>query len=266
MLNPVATTSLLVAAVRAEESRRADRLFDDPFAAALAGELGPRVLAEFRQRIGPGVPILEVRTRFFDEAMARAQAQGLRQVVILAAGMDARAFRLPWAAGTRLFELDQLSVLDYKARALEAAAARCERTCLGVDLAGDWSTPLVAAGFQPDTKTVWLVEGLSQYLPEAAVRALFAGIDALSCSGSRLLFDVVSQASLVAPTLVAVREYMSEIGAPWIFASDDPASLLGAAWSLEQSDPAALGNSWQRWPYPAQPGRSEGALLDAQKR
>ncbi len=99
----VAATGLLVAAMRAgnppamraEESVRDDALFSDPFAERLAGEDGRRLLAEATAETEqPSAPIV-VRTRLYDEALLRVQADGVAQAVILAAGMDARSYRLP---------------------------------------------------------------------------------------------------------------------------------------------------------------------------
>src|SRR5690348_16297583 len=103
-MDPVALTGLLVAALRAEEAQRPDRLFDDPFAAALTGDEGRALLQRYRDSAAMGtVPIIEVRTRWYDDALGRAFASGFEQYVMLAAGMDARAYRLSWPAGARLF-------------------------------------------------------------------------------------------------------------------------------------------------------------------
>jgi methyltransferase (TIGR00027 family) len=108
----LASTARWTAAVRALESAREDRLFDDPWAAALAGEEGA---AWIEQRPADSVTPIILRTRFFDDLLQRMTCQvALRQVVLLAAGLDTRGFRLPWPEGTRLFELDQPSVLGYK--------------------------------------------------------------------------------------------------------------------------------------------------------
>jgi methyltransferase (TIGR00027 family) len=270
MLNPVATTGLLVAAYRAEETKRSDRLFDDPFAATLAGSTGFATLEAFRAHIGPAEPFIEVRTRYLDDALARAQARGLLQVVILAAGMDARAYRLPWLVETRLFEIDQPSVMAHKSRMLAAHRPRCERHALASDLATDWPSTLVAAGFDAAKPTVWVVEGLLQYLPGDSVKTLFARIDVVSVSGSTLLFDLVGETLHNSPQLAPMRTFMEKIGAPWLFASDDPSSLLGPEWLTEPSDAAAIGGTLGRWPSPAAPpdipGIPRAFLVEARKR
>jgi methyltransferase (TIGR00027 family) len=271
MLNPVATTGLLVAAMRAEESNRTDRLFVDPYAALLAGERGRAALASYRAAVGPSIPIIEVRTRFFDEALLRAQARGARQFVIVAAGMDARAYRLDWGADTQLFELDQPEVIAGKAEVLDATQPRCSRHAIALDLTEDWTQPLAAAGFEPATPTTWLVEGLLQYLDAASVEGLFERIDRSSRSGSTLLYDVVGEALLHAPPLQATLAYMRDLGAPWIFGSDQPLALIEPrGWDGVSTDPAVIGNAWGRWPFPAAPahvpGVPRGYLVEATKR
>jgi methyltransferase (TIGR00027 family) len=260
-MNSVALTALLVAAIRAEESKRSDRLFEDPWADALAGDTGRNVLARYRASGGMTAGI-EVRTRWLDEALARAMAAGIRQFVILAAGMDARAFRLPWPSGTRLFEVDQPDVVVAKQRALGDAAARCTRVAIGADLAGDWQEALVKGGFEPGERTAWLVEGLLQYLERAEVEALFGKVDALSARGCVALFDPVSERLVASPFLAPVLDMMRELGAPWRFGTDEPAKLL-AAWDASVTDIGVPGNAWKRWPYPVAPASVPGGYLVA---
>jgi methyltransferase (TIGR00027 family) len=254
-MDPVATTGLLVAAMRAEESKRPDRLFEDPFAAALAGPEGFGALATWRAATGsPGVPIIEVRTRFFDEALLRAMDGGVRQFVILAAGMDSRAFRLSWPAGARVFEIDQPEVVARKAELLRDVRPTCARVALGVNLAEDWPAKLAASGFDLGVPTFWLVEGLFQYLNEEAVRALLARIDALAAPHSMLLFDVLGRSLLEAPALAPALRVMKEWGAPWRFGTDEPAGLLPAArWNTRSTEPAQVGHRWGRWPFAPMP-------------
>ena len=134
----VAATGLLVAAMRAEESVRDDALFHDPFAERLAGDDGRRLLAESSSETGqPSAPIV-VRTRLFDEALLGAHADGVSQVVIVAAGIDARSFRLPWPGGVTVYEVDQPQVIAIKEERLAGERPRCQRVAVGVDLADDW--------------------------------------------------------------------------------------------------------------------------------
>ncbi|XXT24007.1 SAM-dependent methyltransferase [Sorangium sp. So ce429] len=267
-MNPVAITALLVAAIRAEESKRSDRLFDDPFAHALAGDAGHAALRAYRAAVGPSIPIIEVRTRWFDEALARAAATGIAQVVLLAAGMDARAYRLAWPAGTRVFEVDQPEVIAHKARVLGARAPASERVAIAADLATDWPTALRAARFDPAARTVWVVEGLLQYLDARSVETLMARVDSLSAPRSILLYDVVGRSLLESPALAAALRMMAELGAPWTYGSDDPAALVAAhGWEAAVIDPGEVGARWGRWPFPpAPPGAPRGHLVEASKR
>ena len=263
----VAATGLLVAAMRAEESARADALFHDPFAQRLAGEDGRRLLAEATAETGqPSAPIV-VRTRLYDEALLRA---GASQAVILAAGMDARSYRLPWPHGTTVFEVDQPHVIAIKDERLAGEKPRCRRVAVGVDLADDWPKALEARGFNREAPTVWTIEGLLQYLVDSDVDRLFARVDGLSAPGSVLLFDVVGTALLEAPFSAATLAYMEKLGAPWVFSSDTPAALVqGRGWTATVTDMAIPGNEWKRWPHPAipadVPGAPRGYFIEAVK-
>ncbi len=256
----MASTGLLVAAIRAAESLRADRLFTDPYADKLAGDTGRALLAAAIAKTGERSTVqIVVRTRFWDEALLRA-VTAANQVVILAAGMDARAYRLAWPAGTNVYELDQPSVIAAKAGILADDRPRCRRVAIGVDLADDWPAELTAAGFDPTTPTVWLIEGLLQYLDEAAVRTLFARVHTLSAPGSTLLYDVVGKALLESPMMAPLLTSMAEQGSPWLFGTDDPRELAERhGWSAQVTDIAKPGNDWNRWFAPPAPSSSSDA-------
>ncbi|WP_190092795.1 class I SAM-dependent methyltransferase [Streptomyces melanogenes] len=187
-------TSVGVARVRALESERENALFRDPLAQAFATAGGqgtsstplPDEAAHLR-RLAVSYSIV-IRTKFLDDLLQQACASGVRQVVLLGAGMDSRAFRMDWPEGTRLFEVDTAAPLDFKASVLrqERAVARCERIPVAVDLREDWRAALVAAGHDPTVPTVWIAEGLLIYLPEEAVELLLARISAHSAPGSRM--------------------------------------------------------------------------------
>ena len=129
-----------------------------------------------------------VQTRFFDEFFGSAAGDGIRQAVILAAGLDSRAYRLAWPDRTTVFEVDRPKVLDFKARVLarQGAEPTARRNEVAADLREDWPAALTAAGFDPTTPSAWSVEGLLPYLPDAAQEALFARIDHLCAAGSLL--------------------------------------------------------------------------------
>lgn len=248
----VAGTGLLVAAIRARESTRNDRLFTDPFADKLAGEAGHRILDAALATSGERTTMqIVVRTRFWDDALLGAAAS-CRQIVLVAAGMDARAYRLTWPAGTRVFELDQPSVVAAKNALLADDSPTCSRVAIGVDLADDWPAALTAAGFDAATPTAWLIEGLLQYLDEAAVHRLFERIDALTAPGSVLCYDVVGKSLLEAPFMAGLLKSMADNGSPWLFGTDHPEELV-PGWSATVTDIAEPGNRWGRWYAPVTP-------------
>lgn len=188
-------TAVGVARVRARETERRDALFRDPLAQAFAAAGGrgssavppPGDEAARRRRLGVAFSIV-IRTKFLDDLLERASASGVRQVVLLGAGMDSRAFRTDWPEGTRLYEVDTAVPLDFKASVLrqERAVPRCERITVPVDLRDDWPGALAAAGHDPAEPTVWIAEGLLIYLPEDAVELLLARVGARSAPGSRM--------------------------------------------------------------------------------
>jgi methyltransferase (TIGR00027 family) len=131
------------------------------------------------------------RTKFFDEYFRRAADAGVRQVVVLAAGLDSRAYRLDWPAATTIFELDQPQVLDFKREVLTGAGAqpRAERREIAIDLREDWPQALRDSGFDPAKPSAWIAEGLLIYLPAAAEEQLFTGIDGLAGHGSHVAVE-----------------------------------------------------------------------------
>lgn len=196
-LPPVSRTALGVAGLRFLESSRPDRLFDDPLAGSFVAagrSLFPRVKEpEIRDGSGPDLAELfavqvAIRTRFYDDYLRDA---GCDQVVLLAAGLDTRAFRLDWPAGTRLFELNLPGVLGFKDRVLteQGATPRTCRVVVPVDLREDWASAVLEAGFEPDVPTAWLVEGLLIYLTFAEASALISTLGELSAPGSTLAFE-----------------------------------------------------------------------------
>lgn len=198
----VGKTAIGVAGLRAMESRRADRLFDDPYAQAfldagraLFPEL-PAAAEESKDRPLTGIGALfyshaVVRTRFYDDYLLAATAAGCEQVVLLAAGLDTRAFRLSWPHRVRVFELDLPEVLEFKQQVLagQSATPVCERIAIPADLREDWSGKLLAAGFQRTVSTVWLPEGLLIYLSHGEAARMLIAVGELSVPGSRLSFE-----------------------------------------------------------------------------
>ena len=142
-----------------------------------------------------GIDYQAVRTHFFDEYFADAvgaAGSGIRQVVILAAGLDSRAYRLDWPAETAVYEIDQPQVLEYKTRILEShgAVPTADRRTVAVDLRDDWPAALTASGFDRTQPTAWLAEGLLPYLPSDAQDRLFEMFTTLSAPGSQVAIEV----------------------------------------------------------------------------
>lgn len=200
----VGATALAVAASRAVETAGPRPLIRDEFAAALVSSAGPAwaKLADpeiawldgdrHGQRLHRiGCDYQAVRTHYFDGYFAAAGEAGIRQMVILAAGLDSRAYRLRWPDGTKVYEIDQPKVLEYKASILAAhgAAPAADRHAVPVDLRDDWPAALIAAGFEPGRPTAWLAEGLLAYLPSDAQDRLFAMCTELSAPGSHIAVE-----------------------------------------------------------------------------
>lgn len=129
-----------------------------------------------------------VQTRFFDDFFASAADAGIRQAVIVAAGLDSRAYRLEWPDGTTVFEVDLPKVLEFKSRVLRehGAEPKARRIEVAADLRTDWSRELEAAGFDVESPSAWSVEGILPYLTDEAQNALFTRISGLSAPGSRI--------------------------------------------------------------------------------
>jgi methyltransferase (TIGR00027 family) len=198
----VGSTALLVATARALEAQKPDPLAIDPFAEVFCRAVGGTAADVLdgknteHQLKTPDwgdhfVNFQGARTRFFDDYFRRAADAGVGQVVILAAGLDSRAYRLPWPDGTTIFELDRPQVLDFKREVLaeQSAKPNAERREVAVDLRDDWPQALRGSGFDATKPSAWIAEGLLVYLPAAARQQLFTGIDSLASSGSHVAVE-----------------------------------------------------------------------------
>jgi len=192
----VGSTALFVAAARALEAQKPDPLAVDPYAEVFCRAVGGawadvldgkdpdnKLMTEFGNHF---VNFQGARTRYFDDYFARAVAAGVRQVVIFAAGLDSRAYRLDWPDGTVIFELDQPQVLEFKRGVLAERGdkPRAERVEIAVDLREDWLQALRDNGFDETKPAAFIAEGLLIYLPATAQGELFRGVDALAAPGS----------------------------------------------------------------------------------
>jgi methyltransferase (TIGR00027 family) len=200
LASSVGATATAVAARRAMASKGPNPLIDDPFAEPLVNAVGVDAFIKMMngeieltdddpaftaQRLAEG---MAVRTRFFDNFFADAAAAGVRQAVILAAGLDTRAYRLTWPSGTVVYEVDQPQVIEFKTRTLAdlGATPAADRKAVAVDLRDDWPGALRDNGFDSERATAWIAEGLLGYLPPDAQDRLFDSITTLSSVGSRI--------------------------------------------------------------------------------
>ncbi|MGB8646472.1 MAG: SAM-dependent methyltransferase [Anaerolineae bacterium] len=247
-------TAHWTAAVRALESARADHLFLDPYAAALSGEEGAAWMA---QRAAASVLPMVVRTRFFDDWLQHiAQQEGIRQIVLLAAGLDTRAFRLDWPAETCITELDQLAVLESKEQALRSAGAQptCARQTIAANLGVDWQERLLASGFDSQKPSGWLLEGFLFYLSNESLARILDAATRLAAPGSMLGFDIVNSATFTSPLTKPWIEMQARSGAPWLGMMDDPVEFLAPRdWQAVLTQPGEPEANYGRWPYPVIP-------------
>ncbi|OBG36306.1 class I SAM-dependent methyltransferase [Mycobacterium sp. E3198] len=234
----VGATALGVASARAAETRSENPLISDPFAQVFLDAVGdgvwnwhsapelpaelieaePTVALQMQSMVG----YMASRTAFFDQFFLDATQAGIRQAVILAAGLDARSWRLPWPDGTTVYELDQPRVLEFKLATLTEHGARpaCNRVAVAVDLRQDWPEALRQAGFDPSAPSVWSAEGLMPYLPAAAQELLFERIQQLTAAGSRVAVEALGPKFLDPEFRARRRERMERIRA--LMAEVDP--------------------------------------------
>ncbi|MBZ4561173.1 class I SAM-dependent methyltransferase [Mycobacterium avium subsp. hominissuis] len=207
LASSVGATATMVAAGRAMATKDPRGLIDDPFAEPLVRAVGVDFFTKMMDgeldldaienatpvRIQSMVDGMAVRTKYFDDYFVDTTDAGVRQVVILASGLDSRAYRLPWPAGTVVYEIDQPRVIEFKSNTLAevGAAPTATRRTIPIDLRGDWPAALSAAGFDPAAPTAWLAEGLLIYLPPEAQDRLFDNITALSAPGSTIATEFV---------------------------------------------------------------------------
>ncbi|MFD3643822.1 class I SAM-dependent methyltransferase [Streptomyces griseus] len=266
----VGATALLVAAARAIETHRPDSLAQDVFAehfvlGAPASKGWPVRLREVPD--GDRNPLwgrfaryFGLRTRVLDDFLLRSvHAGNARQVVLLGAGLDSRAYRLAWPSGCVVFEIDRAEVLAFKHQVLDglSAAPRATRVPVPTDLRADWAGALPAAGFDPAAPSVWLVEGLLFYLPPAAETYLIDTVDRLSTEGSALAFEVKLDKDLLeyreSPLYTATRQ---QIGIDLLdlfdlsTRPDSAGKLTGKGWSTSVRTPFDFTRLHGRGPLP----------------
>ena len=225
LASSVGATATAVAASRAMASQNPDALLNDPWADPLVRAVGIDTFVKLidGETGHTNDPLLNrramseqitVRTRFFDDFFVQAGESGIRQAVILASGLDTRAYRLPWRADTTVFEIDQPQVIAFKTRTLADLGAEptAERTTVAIDLREDWPAALVEAGFDPKLPTAWSAEGLLVYLPPDAQDRLFDNIVALSTPGSRIATEHMDLRNIPADWADRLTERSRRIG------------------------------------------------------
>lgn len=232
-------TARMMAAMRACETSREDRLFNDPFAAKLAGEEAfQRVDSQLNAR---DKAYVAVRTKFFDDFLISSNVD---QVILLASGLDTRAYRFPWQPNVNVYEIDHLEVLSYKTNLLSTIAPSCNHHLIAADLTQPWEDKLLSAGYSPKSPSVWLIEGLLMYLSEMQAHNLLASVSKLSTPGSLLGLDLVNVKSL---TYGPYKGYFQ-------FGTDAPEKFLSDyGWQSEVIQPGDEGANFGRYiePLPA---------------
>ena len=232
-------TALAVAAGRAIETSRADPLATDPFASALVvaarshldlptvWPAEPSEAPPLQQPFLLASIYIGMRTRFIDEFLQSDPADpAAMQTAVLGAGLDTRAFRLPWPAGAKVIEIDSANVLDFKAHVLSRLSAEpaCELISLPADLSVPWREALVATGFDPGQPTTWVLEGLLPYLDAASQRTLLGEVAALSAPGSRAVIERAVPLPKTDDIEAKLREFSEQTGLPMseLLARADP--------------------------------------------
>jgi methyltransferase (TIGR00027 family) len=207
LASSVGATATMVAAGRAMASKDPRGLINDPFAEPLVRAVGLDLFTKMMdgeldlssvESVSPArlqaiTDGMAVRTKYFDDYFINAAQTGVRQMVILASGLDSRAYRLPWPAGTTVYEIDQPQVIEFKTTTLAGigAAPTATRRTIPIDLRQDWPAALTAAGLDTTAPTAWLAEGLLIYLPPEAQDRLFDNITGLSAPGSTVATEFV---------------------------------------------------------------------------
>ncbi|KJK56563.1 SAM-dependent methyltransferase [Saccharothrix sp. ST-888] len=262
-MEAVSYTAQWTAAARAVESELPEgALFTDPFARELAAPRGFELLDKYGG--GGLLPFIAIRTKYLDDSIqAVLRDTGIRQIVLIAAGMDTRAFRLEWPSGAMVYEVDHSALVVEKGRRLAALDAEpaVERREVRADLAEEWLPSLHRAGFDPERPTLWVAEGLMFFLTEDQAARLLGTLGSVSAPGSWLAVDFVSKALLRSPFSRTFLRGLQEDGTPWLFGTDEPEKFLAAGgWQVRDlKEPGDPGAGQGRWPYEVQPRDRRGA-------
>ncbi|KAH3759542.1 SAM-dependent methyltransferase [Pelomyxa schiedti] len=255
---PISKTSLMVAECRAQETEKGDgtRRFNDPVARLLAGDRGRELLS--RVPSIPGWSLFEsivLRTLFFDKAVLDA-VRGLGngssgastvQVVLLASGMDTKAYRLDWPTGVHIFEVDFEDVLQYKTQVIAKAGITSRASahaCISANLlSDDWVSKLISTSFCPTVPSVIVIEGLSMYLTESDVTSVIQKVSALAVKNSVLVVDLYQSAEPTTPEgmeqVAKIRAYFEQMGATIGGLKGSPSQFLEShGWNVDYTNPS----------------------------
>ncbi|MFJ6011995.1 class I SAM-dependent methyltransferase [Streptomyces sp. NPDC092952] len=261
-MHAVSYTAQWMAAARALESERDDALYQDPFARDLAAPKGFELIDRYQG--GGLLPFISIRTKFLDDSIRDTLAEtDIQQVVLIAAGMDTRAFRLEWPDGVEVYEVDHGPLISEKRRRLEKLGAepRTDRREVSADLTREWLPELEAAGFDRSRPTLWIAEALTFFLTEEQAAGLLVLLASASAPGSRLSFDILGRSLLRSPFSKPFLDTLAADGTPWIFGTDQPEEFVAAnGWKVtDLREPGAPGAGEGRWPYEVQPRSRRGA-------
>ncbi|MDL9979049.1 SAM-dependent methyltransferase [Microbacterium candidum] len=269
----VGVTAVAVAAARALESDRPDRLVDDPYAAALVEASGVAVpfpkswptgeVSPVEESMLLGAAYIGLRTRFIDDEL---RARAAAQVAVLGSGLDTRAWRLDWPDGTTVFELDSADVVAFVEGAMSGIPTAATRIPIPADVTGPWASAVVAAGLRPDLPTHWVLEGLLPYLTAHDQAGVLDDVLALSGPGSRAVIERAPALTDTPETRERLETLSLATGIPFdelLARTDppDPAEILRhAGWLVEEVSVADLE---QRYARPLTPEREPGADPEA---
>ena len=265
LASSVGATATLIAAGRAMATKDPRGLINDPFADPLVRAVGldffvkmidgeldlsaiPNSSPERMQALTDGVA---VRTKYFDDYLLTAVRSGVQQVVILASGLDSRAYRLDWPAGTTVYEIDQPQVIEFKTTTLADLGAQptATRRTVPIDLRADWPAALRAAGLDTGVPTAWLAEGLLIYLPSEAQDRLFDDITAMSAPGSAIATEYVPglkdfDADRVREMTAPLRQLGADIDMPSLVYAGERSHVIdylrAKAWDIADTPRADL--------------------------
>ena len=255
-MKTISYTAQWTAAARAIEHQRPDRLCNDHLARILAAPKGFDLLKQYG---GAGLQdFVAIRTHYFDQAiMQLTKMHNIRQVVMIAAGMDTRAYRLEWPAQSILYEIDYESLHKEKQNRLAQYTSTLQLDCRSIhaDLSTAWEKPLINAGFNPMQPTLWIAEAIFFFFSDAMVQAILQKMGLLSAKTSYLIVDVLNQYSLKNIASQPFLNALKQEGIPWLFGTDDPEIYFKQQhWSIiDIKEPGEPGAGEKRWAYPVYP-------------